>query len=63
MNAGLLFLAAVVVAGFVLLFITTALERLIALPVQLLLADSGDNSCLACFDPHDKREGNSWASS
>ena len=76
MNAGLLFLPAVVVAGFVLLFATTALERLIVLPVRRLpLATAvdrrlaypsfvaGDNPRLAPCEPHNKKEGPQWASS
>jgi hypothetical protein len=73
MNAGLLFLPAVVVAGFVLLFATTALERLIVLPVRPLPKHSqlatypsfvaGDNPRLASGEPHNKKEGPQWASS
>lgn len=47
MNATLLFLPAVVVAGFAVLFATAALERMIALPVQALRVTSSDDRVVA----------------
>ena len=63
MNAGLLFLPGVVIVGFLLLFATTALERLIASPTVRVLPLATDDSRLAPRDPRNKKAGTPWASS